>query len=99
MAIQERINLRRVHRAIAEVVRQLRRARRHCEKPEQGRLDHLTREMVNLETRTTSICGRVYGIWPPPSKAPVRPPAPATPKKAPAKPKKVRKPSRPKKGR
>jgi hypothetical protein len=99
MAIQERISLRRVHRAIATVVRQLRRARRHSERSEQGRLDHLTREVENLEARTTAICGRVYGIWPPPSKTPARPPAPATPKKAPPRPKKVRKPSRPKKRR
>jgi hypothetical protein len=101
MAIQERISLRGVHRAIAAVVRQLKRARRHVQPAERGKLEHVTREMQNLEARTTAMCGRVYGVWPPPpAKRGPTPPAPKPPAKPAPKPKKGRrKPPRPKKGR
>jgi len=98
-----RVSLRGIHREIGAVVRKLRRARRHAERPEQGQLDALTRQLQDLERRTTVMCGRVYGVWPPPDKAPVKaPPKPPAPK-PPAKPapgkKGGRKRPRPKKAR
>ena len=96
MAIHVRVSLRGIQREIGSVLRQLRRARRHAERSEQGQLDSLARQLQELENRTTAMCGRVYGVWPPPAKRGPKPPA----RPAPAKPKKGgQKPSRPKKGR
>ena len=101
MAIHVRVSLRGIHREIGAVVRKLRRARRHAERSEQARLDSLTRQLKDLEQRTTVMCTRTFGVWPPPEKAPTKPPAPKPPSRpAPPKPKKGgRKRSRPKKGR
>ena len=97
MAIHVRVSLRGIHREVGAVIRKLRRARRHAERPEQAQLDSLTRQLADLGQRTTAMCGRVYGVWPPPAKTPPRPPA----RPAPPKPKKKggRKRPRPKKGR
>lgn len=97
MAIHVRVSLRGIHREIGAAVRKLRRARRHAERSEQGQLDSLARQLEELGRRTTMMCGRVYGVWPPPpAKTPAKPPAP----RPPAKPKKGgRKRPRPKKGR
>jgi len=101
MAMPVRVSLRAIHREIAAVVRKLRRARRHAERSEQGHLDSLARQLEDLGRRTTVMCGRVYGVWPPPAKSPGKPPAPKPPSRpAPPKPKKGgRKRPRPKKGR
>lgn len=101
--MQVHVSLRGIHREIGAAVRKLRRARRHAKGAEQAQLDALTRQLQDLERRTTGMCGRVYGVWPPPAKGPAkgpaRPPAPKPPAK-PAKPKKGgRKPARPKKAR
>ena len=99
MAIQVRVSLRGIHREIGTAVRKLRRARRHAERSQQGQIDSLTRQLEDLGRRTTVMCGRVYGVWPPPDKAPAKPPAPKAPAKpAPGK-KGGRKRPRPKKAR
>jgi hypothetical protein len=98
MAFSERVSLRGIHREIRAVGRKLRAARRRAEKSHHGQLDALTRQLADMDAKTASMCGRTFGVWPPPT-AP-KPPAPKPPAKPkPGKPKKGgTKPARPKKG-
>ncbi len=96
----ERVSLRGIHREIRAAARKLRTARRHADKAHHSHLDAMARQLDDMEKRTIVMCGRVYGVWPPPpAKPPAGPKPPARPK--PGKPKKGagRKPARRKKGR
>ena len=96
MALSARVSFRGIHREIRAVARRLRTARRRAEAGNHAHLDALMRKLAELDTRTTALCTRTFGVWPPPEKRGPKPPA----KPAPAKPKKGgRKPSRRKKGR
>jgi len=99
MAHNERVSLRGIHREIRTAARKLRTARRHADKSHYSHLDALAKQLEDMEKSTTAMCGRVYGVWPPP---PAKPPAKPKPKPGkPGKPGKGtrRKPARPKKGR
>jgi hypothetical protein len=96
MALSKRVSLRGIHREIRAVGRKLRAARRRADKSHHGQLDALTRQLDEMDQKTTAMCGRVYGVWPPPA-AP-KPPAPKPPAKPPARPPAKPKPGKPKKG-
>jgi hypothetical protein len=87
---RERISLKGISREMRRVARKLRAARRHAEKGERATLESLMKQLQNLESRTADMCGRTYGVWPPPL-APAKPSKPSRP--APSKPA-TRKPAR-----
>jgi hypothetical protein len=94
--MSERISLKRIDREMRAVARKLRIARRRAEAGQRGTLDALMKRLEGLQSQTADMCGRTYGVWPPPA-APVKPaikrpkPKPGTKPSKPAKPKPKRK--------
>jgi hypothetical protein len=98
MALSERVSLRGIHREIRSVARRLRLARRRADAAYHAQLDALMRQLGDMDTRTSQLCTRTFGVWPPPPATPKPTPQPG-PRK-PGKPKKGGgKPAPPKKGR
>jgi len=100
MAKHDRIELKKIDEAIRDVTRKLKAARAGAGTEHRAHLDHLTRQLGELQKQTQNICIRTYAVWPPEPTDPTEPKKalvkkPSRPGKA--KPQPRRKPSRPKK--
>lgn len=93
----DRISLKKIDREMRAVARKLKIARRRAEGGQRAGLDALMKQIEGLQAQTADMCGRTYGVWPPPA-APTRPPArpPAKPKPGRPRPGKPKAPARPK---